>query len=194
MFSSSIRIAFHNPEQATTRCPQVGSDRAEIVARNLVQTPSLPCSNIPGKNAGSAQLRSSSRCLLDHFHFSDPFLYMDHRQTLAAFALVDSVRAVQVNFTATNGLTGAAERLRAITRLIRLPNAGMAVKRTCGDEPILGVNISAAEGPTALGEPAVNLTWGQAVDEAGGEGDVTRYVVCARRGESRLGGPYLSIP
>ena len=112
----------------------------------------------------------------------------------AAFARIDSVRAVRVNFTTTNGRVGEAERTRSISRLIWLPNAGLAVKRTCGDAPILGVGISAS-GALEDGEPVVNLSWGRAVDEGGGESDATRYVIWRRAAtQADWGDPYLSIP
>ncbi len=194
-------IFFFDLDSSTTRNDdyalfrQVNSDAAELVARNLLQTPSLPFFEYfwerrPLSAAAFVQQVPAGSLPLSH---SVP-VHGSSADT-GAFALVDSVRAVQVNFTATNGQIGAAERLRAVTRLIRLPNAGMAVRRTCGDEPILGVNIAAAGGATGLGEPAVNLTWGQAVDESGGESDVTRYVVWRRDAiNPDWGDPYLSIP
>lgn len=110
------------------------------------------------------------------------------------FARIDSVKAVRVNFTTTNGRTGAAERTRSISRLVWLPNAGLAVKRTCGDAPILGVALSASP-RLEDGEPVVELNWGQAVDEAGGESDATRYVIWRRTAtQADWGDPYLSIP
>jgi hypothetical protein len=70
----------------------------------------------------------------------------------------------------------------------------MAVKRSCGDEPILGIALTAAAAMVA-GAPEITLTWPQAVDEAAGEQDVTRYVIWRRPfGAPDWGDPFLSIP
>jgi hypothetical protein len=112
-----------------------------------------------------------------------------------AAALIDSVRGVRVNFTATNGLTGADERLRSISKLIRMPNAGLKVKRSCGDEPILGTSVAAVADTVPGGFPVVRLTWGQAVDETAGEQDVVRYVIWRRPSTTATwDDPYLSVP
>jgi hypothetical protein len=105
---------------------------------------------------------------------------------------IDSVRAVQVSFTVTNGLDSTAERRRALSRFMRLPNVGLANKQTCGDEPILGGALTATWNPVAGG---VDLAWNAAVDEQGGEKDVQRYVIWRRLNtELAFGDPYLSIP
>ncbi|MFQ5704810.1 MAG: prepilin-type N-terminal cleavage/methylation domain-containing protein [Gemmatimonadales bacterium] len=174
---------------------QVNRDPPELVARDLLKTPGLP--------------------FLDYFRvrkpLSAPLLIEQVPQTdlplshavpvhgstadTAAVARIDSLRGVQINFTTTNGRTGAAERQRSISRLVRLPNAGLAVKRSCGDEPILGITLTAQGVTLSGGDPAVNLSWGQAVDETGGENDVTRYVLWRRPdGQPNWGDPFLSIP
>jgi type II secretory pathway pseudopilin PulG len=194
-------IFFFTLDSSTTRSDdyalfrQVNSDPPELVARNLVKTQGLPffeyfwLKTPPSAPAYIEQVPASAIPLAH----SVP-IHGSSADT-GAYARIDSVRAVQVNFTTTNGQEGAAERLRAVTRLIRMPNAGMAVRRTCGDEPLLGVSLTATGVTTALGEPAVNLSWGQAVDEAGGEADVTRYVVWRRASSNPdWGDPYLSIP
>jgi hypothetical protein len=108
-------------------------------------------------------------------------------------ARIDSVRVVQVSLTVTNGLTGTTERKRAVSRYIRLPNVGLASKQTCGDDPILGTALTATWNATPPG--GVDLAWNAAVDELGGERDVTRYVIFRKLATDPLwGDPYLSIP
>jgi len=194
-------IFFFDPDSSTTRNDdyalfrQVNSDAPELVARNLLQTPGLPFFEYFWEKrplSAPAFVEQVPTSALPLMH-SVP-VHGSSADTGAA-ALIDSVRAVQVNFTTTNGLPGDAERLRSVTRLVRLPNAGLSVRRSCGDEPLLGVNITAAGTTTGLGEPAVNLTWTPATDEAGGEGDVTRYVVWRRAATNPdWGDPYLSVP
>jgi hypothetical protein len=110
-------------------------------------------------------------------------------------ARIDSLRGVRVNFTATNGLTGANERIRTITRLVALPNAGLANRKSCGDEPIPPTGFVGANAILAGGKKAVRLTWNASVDEGGGEKDVIRYVVWRRQFASpNWGDPFESIP
>lgn len=108
---------------------------------------------------------------------------------------IDRVRGVRVNFVASNGETGPREQQRAVTRLIRLPNAGMARLQTCGEAPQLGTSLVAAGAVLASGERVVQLAWGQAGDENSGERDVVRYVLWRRTtAGGEWGDPYLSIP
>lgn len=111
-------------------------------------------------------------------------------------ALTDSIRAVRVSFRASNGLVGADERLVSVSRVITFPNAGLGTFSTCGDEPQLGTGINAAVVAVGTGDYHVLLTWSPATDEAGGEGDVARYVIYRQQvgGSSDWGDPYLSIP
>jgi prepilin-type N-terminal cleavage/methylation domain-containing protein len=174
---------------------KLNSDPAELVSHNLLQTPGEPFFQyywIRNPPSAPTRIEEVPAGVLPLRH-SVPI----HGSTAdtGAAARVDSLRGVRVNFTATNGKTGTEERQRAISRLVRLPNAGLAVKRSCGDEPILGVPLTAVGVTLGTGDPAVNLTWTQAVDEAGGESDVTRYVIWRRQAaQPEWGEPYLSIP
>lgn len=111
-------------------------------------------------------------------------------------ARADSIRAVRVSYAATNGLEGTSEAKREISRLIRLPNAGVALQQTCGNKPILGVTLAAvgiAETETTRGH--VELAWNQATDEKTGEKDVIRYVLWRMEsGGAVWGDPLVSIP
>ncbi len=113
-----------------------------------------------------------------------------------AVARADSIRAVRVSYAATNGLEGERERRREITRLIRLPNAGVATQRTCGNRPLLGTNLAAVGvKPTESTPGHILLSWNQAIDEYSGERDVLRYVVWRRaEGGADWGDPIVSIP
>lgn len=195
-------VFFFDLDTATTRpddyvlYKQINGDAPETVARNILRTPSspffeyhrirTPLSAPPYVEAVPADSLPLMHSAALHGSVADTGL----------MAQVDSVRGVRVNFTVTNGRTGDAEHRSSISRLVRLPNAGLAVKRTCGDEPILGIFLLAAPGadPTT-GDPIVTLTWNQAVDEGGGEQDVTRYVIWRRlQSEAEFGDPYFSIP
>lgn len=109
--------------------------------------------------------------------------------------LADEIRAVRVSYASTNGLSGARESAREITRLIRLPNAGLASQPTCGNQPLLGTALAATGvAPTETVAGHIELEWGVATDEASGEQDVIRYVLWRRVGGSgSFGDPIASV-
>jgi len=114
------------------------------------------------------------------------------------FNRIDQVRAIEINFRVTDGRPGTQERIYDVRRRITLPNAGKAVKKTCGDEPLLGAAIAFATIPFVdplTADTVVRLTWNAAVDETTGERDVMRYVVWRDTAVFAMAGdPYLSIP
>lgn len=112
-----------------------------------------------------------------------------------AAALVDSIRAVRVTYAATNGMTGSQENMREITRLIRLPNAGVETQPNCGNRPILGTSLTATGVDGTTSEPGyIRLEWTRATDEYTGEQDVLRYVLWRRTGSSGpWGDPLVSV-
>lgn len=114
----------------------------------------------------------------------------------AGLARIDLVRGVKVRYTTTNGDAGPDQQLRSISRLIRLPNAGLTTPRICGDRPLLGNTAFQAQTKTDTeGKVYVQLSWNPATDDAGGEQDVVRYVVW-RRTSPMLpwGNPFVSVP
>lgn len=194
-------ILFFTPDSSTSRADdyalfrQVNRDSPELVARNLLHTGTVPFLQYYRLVAPAGQPQQVAQVAggvppLAH----SARLHLSAADT-GAIALIDSLRGVRVSFTVTNGRTGSPERLRALTRLIRLPNAGLAQRRTCGDEPILGSGLGAALTSLVTGEPAASLTWSPATDETGGEKDVVRYVIWRRKTtDPDWGEPYLSIP
>lgn len=195
-------IFFFTPDTSTARSDdfvlmrQVNDAPPEVVARNLLRTNggpfftylrlSTPANSAPTITevpAGSLPLRHTVP------------IHLSAADTGAA-AAIDSIRAVRVRFTATNGATGPAERQFSMSRVIRMPNAGMAVLRSCGDQPILGTALDARViVDPSTGKDAVELTWNAATDEIAGERDAVRYVLWRRlSSEPEWGDPYISIP
>lgn len=172
---------------------QVNDLAPDVVARNILPTPAVPFLQYFRHVAGVAGVLSLQMVPTANLPFQHSVpIHLALNDTGPA-SRIDSVRAVQVNFTITNGLTGTRERKRTITRLIRLPNAGLANKKTCGDQPILGTALTGVY--TALPSPSARLTWNAATDETGGEKDVERYVIWRRaQADPDWGDPYLSIP
>jgi prepilin-type N-terminal cleavage/methylation domain-containing protein len=165
----------------------------EVVSRNLLRAPGAPFfqyfREVNAVLTGTETLLPVAPAELPLRH-SVP-IHLTLADTGAA-ALIDSVRAVSITFTVTNGLTGPAERRRTLSRYIRLPNVGLAVKKTCGDEPILGTPLTATWDAAVNG---VDLTWNAAVDELAGERDVQRYVIWRRlASDTGWADPYTSLP
>jgi len=194
-------IFFVDPDSSTSRSDdfalyrQVNRDRPQLVARNLMRTGSTPffeyfrIRQVPSTPAQIVQVAGTDLPLRHtvpiHGSIADT----------AGAALIDSVRGVRINFTTNNGREGTAERTRSIIKMIRMPNAGLSVKLSCGDEPILGTTLTAVPDTTASGSPAVTLNWNSATDEYQGEQDVARYAIWRRLAAvTTWGDPYLSVP
>ncbi|MEQ9398103.1 MAG: prepilin-type N-terminal cleavage/methylation domain-containing protein [Longimicrobiales bacterium] len=191
---------FMQADTATTRTDdyrlyrQVNNGEPEVIARNLLRRGSDPFFSYERLSTATGATMLET--------VPDSLMPIHHRQSLhlgvadtARDALADSVRALVVSMAATNGRTGAAEDTVAITRFIPMPNAGFGVLSTCGSAPILGVGLLAQNVVLTSGDPAVRLSWPRAVDEAGGESDVVRYVIWRRdAGAPTWGDPYLAIP
>lgn len=174
---------------------QVNGAAAESVARNLLRNGSAPFfayERLADDGTGSLALGAVPDSLMPIHHSA--VVHSSPADT-GRSALADSVRAVRVRLRASNGLTGDQEAVVSVDRLIPLPNAGFGLLSTCGSAPILGVGLSAAAVTLGTGEPAVNLSWGPAVDETGGEADVVRYVIWRREGGATTwGDPFRAIP
>ena len=189
---------FFQPDATTPRGDdfalyrQVNAGPPAVVARNLLRTGDRdffeylvlqvpPDAPTRLASAGGGPLRHSAA-----IHGS--------AQDTGRFARVDSVRAVRVRFTVTSGEAGPGELRRAVERTIRMPNAGLAVRSVCGDEP-QGAGIGAQVVEMPDGSRAVWLAWSPSVDEAQGEADVLRYIVWRRTdGAAEWGDPFMSIP
>jgi len=170
---------------------QVNAQPPEVVARGIYRSGDRPffeylaLTEVTGTAGAIEPIPAASLPLK---HSASAHLAPD--DTLPA-ALIDQVRGVRVNMAAA--ARGSHGR-RAITTVIRFPNAGLQVEQTCGSAPIFGRPVF-AEGRIVGGKPEIRLSWDPAVDEAGGESDVIRYVIWRRAaGDPESTEPYHSIP
>lgn len=195
--SPSETITFYfAPDSSTARNDdyvlyrQINNLPREVVSRNILQTTGVPFLQYYWQTvvAGVTSIQQVPNASLPWRHTVPIHLAVADSGPAAR---IDSVRVVQVSLTVTNGLSGTAERKRAVSRFIRLPNVGLANKQTCGDPPILGGTFTA----TWNGVDGDSLQWTKAVDEAGGERDVERYVIWRKLvTDPTWGDPYVSIP
>ena len=168
---------------------QVNNNAPTTVARNLLPFPGQPFFNWQQTDT-IGNLFSVSAANLPMRH-SVP-IHASLGDTGVA-ARIDSIRAVIVSVYASNGRTGSAQILRGLQTTIRIPNAGLAKQRSCGDEPIFGKAVTALFTGTDT-VPVVTVSWPAAVDEAGGQKDVQSYLVYRRTAATTFGAAMQTIP
>ncbi len=168
---------------------QVNNTAATIVAQHLLPFPGQPFFNwLQTDTLGNLFSVTSGNLPMRH---SVPV----HGSTAdtGVAARIDSIRAVQVNFYASNGRTGSAQILRSLATTIRIPNAGLVKQQSCGDAPIFGKTVTALfTGTDSV--PVITLTWLPATDETGGEKDVERYVIYRRTAAASFGDALQTLP
>jgi type II secretory pathway pseudopilin PulG len=158
----------------------------EVVIRNVIPTPGTNFYRYYYKRIPAAGTSSST---LD----TVPTAWMPLAHTqgvhgmatdIGAAARIDSLAAVEVSFTVTNGLTGANYRTRAISFMVPMPNIGTKKVTSCGAIPILGTALTATwvvDNTVSPPDTTMVLRWNQALDEVGGESDVRAYVIWRRQ-------------
>lgn len=159
----------------------------EVVSANILRTPNEPFfryfrRELTGSTVTLSAVPSQS---LPWWH--ERPIHLASNDT-GAFARIDSIRAVRVSFTVTNGRLGSAagEQTRALSRFIRLPNAGLSSVRTCGDAPIFTSTIAVQPGMLADSTRFARISFAPSVDELSGERDVERYIIWRRFGSETL--------
>jgi type II secretory pathway pseudopilin PulG len=111
-----------------------------------------------------------------------------------AYALIDSIRSVRVTINAVYHDPRSGDALRPLTTTIRLLNAGLNPRTSCGQAPG-GVSPSFTTSSVGAAAPFVRLTWGRSDDDGAGENDVYRYVIYRRPDTaSAFDQPYASVP
>jgi prepilin-type N-terminal cleavage/methylation domain-containing protein len=168
---------------------QVNNNAPDIVARNLLAYPGRPFFDWQQTDSiGNLFSVTSANLPLRH---SVP-IHGALGDTGVA-SRIDSIRAVQVNLYASNGVTGSQQVLRQLVTTIRIPNAGLTKQRSCGDQPIFAKTVTATFTGTPA-SPQVTLTWLPATDETAGEKDVEKYVIYRRTAAGTFDDALQSIP
>ncbi|HKV71124.1 MAG TPA: hypothetical protein VJN62_07730, partial [Gemmatimonadales bacterium] len=116
---------------------KINDQPPEVVTRNIIGTPTsvfFQYYRATQRANGSTTLDSIATASLPLIHTVP--IHLAAADTAAA-SIIDSVRAIRIAFTVTNGQTGTLERRRTLTRTVDLPNVGLADKKTCGSPPLL---------------------------------------------------------
>jgi len=179
---------YFTPDSTTSRgddyllMRQVNASAPSVVARNLLAYPGHAFlewlrTDTLGNLIQVTAAGSSPYPALPWRHIAP--VHGSLADTVSNGAYIDSIRAVRVYLSATNGRTGTDQIQRSLVYTIRIPNAGLTKQRSCGDQPIFNRTVTATFVGTAAA-PVVRLTWTPGVDESGGEKDIERYVIYRR--------------
>ncbi len=195
-------IFFFAPDSTTVRGDdyalyrQVNRMAPELLARNLLRTDGQPFFEYYEVEPGVSPDSAIRKVLPADLPLEHSVPIHGALGDTANLARIDLVRGVQVRYTTTNGDAGPDQQMRNISRLIRLPNAGLSTPRICGNRPLLGnTGFKALVKTDADGKVYVELSWGPATDDASGERDVVRYVVWRRTSPALpWGNPFVSVP
>ncbi len=172
-------ILYFTPDATTTRTDdytlnlRFNAQPATVVARNIKAD--------PGGRPFFEYLRISSNALITVPNGNLP---LERRQVVSgitaadtvAYQLPDSVRAVRLNFTVTNGKLGVDERTWDVTSIVEVPNNGLPQPIVCGRTP-LGPTSVVAAWDTIPGSGTVDLTWNPSIDDGSGERDIRQYLI-----------------
>jgi len=163
---------------------QINDQPAEVVIRNVLPHPDRPFFQYFHETAGRLDSVPSGWYPLSH---AAPAYTGDQS------VQINQLRAVEVNYTVTNGRSGAEQRTQQMSFVVSMPNPGIAPPPNCGAAPTLGVAVAATTGGW-LGAERIDLTWPPGFDDNGGARDIERYVIWRRQGAAPWGLPYRSIP
>ncbi|MGZ8470226.1 MAG: hypothetical protein ACXW61_11615 [Gemmatirosa sp.] len=161
----------------------------EVVARGIVVRPGQHVFRYFGSNAAGALAEIDSvpavHTAVQHGNAADT----------ARSALTDSVRVVRVMLVgrSVERRTGR-QTLDTVQTSVRLANAGLLRRKTCGEAPLAGSPAFIAWRQWNNGVPEVRLAWAAMPDETGGERDIERYAIYRRRSsELGFGEPLVSV-
>jgi prepilin-type N-terminal cleavage/methylation domain-containing protein len=157
----------------------------EVVSTNILRTPNEPFFRYFRRELTGSTVTLSAVPMQSLPWRHERPIHLASNDT-GIFARIDSIRAVRVSFTVTNGRLGSAagEQTRALTRFIRLPNSGLSSVRTCGDAPIFTSTIVVQPGMLADSTRFARISFAPSVDELSGERDVERYIIWRRFGSA----------
>lgn len=163
---------------------QVNDQPAEVVIRNVLPHPDRPFFQYFHETAGRIDSVPSAWYPLSHAAAA----YTGNQSVQ-----INQLRAVEVNYTVSNGRAGAEQRTQQMSFVVSMPNTGIAPPPNCGAAPVLGIALGATSAGW-LGAERIDLTWLPAFDDNGGARDIERYVIWRRQGAGPWGQPYRSIP
>ena len=164
---------------AYTLFRRVNDRDSTVIARNLI---------VPADSAFFRYWRTDAAGALTAVAGTSLPIYWD-----AAGAAADSLRIVDLRIsTWYRDVRAGTDAIRTMTSSVKLLNAGLLRQETCGAEPLPGRNAAAALITDVNGAPvSVRVSWSNSLEEAGGERDVTLYLI--QRRLSGGGGTWVTL-
>lgn len=110
-------------------------------------------------------------------------------------ALADSVRVIRIHFlAAARDIRAGKDGLRTVETWVRLMNAGLLQRTTCGQPPYAPTTVVATSSAPLAEVKTVTVTWSKSSDDGGGEKDIQRYAIYRKlASEPAFGDPFASI-
>lgn len=164
---------------------RANSATPEVVVRGLIMPANEPVFRYYKVTQAGVQIEIPQNTL-PLFHVA----MHDAADDIASSRMADSIRIIRVRLTSAYRDPRSAEARRAGQRDIRVMNAGLMRRSTCGETPLLMVPLVATV-DTATTQ--VTLTWTPAYDETAGERDVERYALFRRDVSLPFGEPFSSV-
>lgn len=93
------------------------------------------------------------------------------------FATIDSIRVVNISLTGSYYDPRKGLQVQTVATSVRVANAGLVSRTTCGETPIFGKPITVTTSGVAPATAFVTLAFAAAIDETGGEKDVEQYAI-----------------
>jgi hypothetical protein len=146
---------FFQPDQATARTDdfllmrQLNTQRPEVVVRNVLTFPGQPFFRYYYRMADRHQdTHQVPGSWLPLWH-----LRMEHGAVAdtGTAARIDLLRAIEVNYSVTNGRTGADERVKSVNTIIPLSSLVPKHPRPCGYDPLFSQASFSQGTPEAAG-------------------------------------------
>jgi len=163
-----VRDAAASRTDAYSLFRRVNDRDSTVIARNLI---------VPVDSTFFRYWRTDAAGTLSTVATASLPLYWDN-----AAGVTDSLRVVDLNIsTWYRDRRKNTDVVRTITSSVKLLNAGLLRQETCGAEPLPARDPSVALLTDGTGTPiAVRVGWTNSLEEAGGERDVTLYIIQRR--------------
>jgi type II secretory pathway pseudopilin PulG len=162
----------------------------EIIARNLIQTSTMPVFRYYRRSLANVLSEVTGAAL--------PMYHSVPKHAVAAdtgaAATIDSIALVRVSLIAMYKDPRGSTVIDTVQRAIRIANQGLLQRAQCGEFPLVPGTPVLNIVPIG-GLPAVRLVWAASADEITGERDVEMYAVYRRvSGTLTWGEPITNVP
>lgn len=115
---------------------KIGMRRPEAVLRNVLAYPGRPFFQYYYRKADEAGQRRTHPVPAKWLPLEHAAVRHGSPADTGASARIDTLRAVEVNYSLTNGRTGVAEKIQPVSKIVVLSTLTRKKSRPCEDEPL----------------------------------------------------------